>query len=51
LHTDGADSELVILDTVSAVQGVADVAEKLVNVDAIREIAKDLAQVAKCESG
>lgn len=44
------ESVPVILDAVSVMQGAADVAEKLVNVDAIRETAKDLAQMAKCES-
>ena len=49
-HADKSDSVTIILDAVSAMQGAADVAEKLVNVDAVRETAKDLAQVAKCES-
>ena len=47
LHADGLDSMPVILDAVSVVQGVADVAEKVVNVDAVRKTAKDLAQIAK----
>ena len=49
-HANELDSVPIILDAISAVQHAADVAERVVNVDAIREIAKDLAQVAKCES-
>lgn len=49
-HAEGLDSVPIILDAVSAVEGAADAAERIVNVDAIREIAKNLAQVAKCES-
>ena len=48
LHAEGLDSVPVILDAISAVQGAADTAEKIVNVDAIRETAKNLTQVAKC---
>ncbi len=47
LHAEGLDSVPIILDAVSAVEGAIDVAGKVVNVDAIREIAEDLAQVAK----
>ena len=49
-RAEGLDSVPIILDAVDAVQSAADVAEKIVNVEAIRETAKDLAQVAKCES-
>jgi len=37
----------VILDAVSVVQGAAGVAEKVVNVDAVRKTVKDLAQITK----
>lgn len=47
LHMDESDSVSVILDAVSALEGAADAAERIVNVDAIRATAKDLAQVAK----
>ncbi len=50
LHMDESDSVSVILDAVSAVQDAADVAEKVVNVDAVREIAKGLTQITKCKS-
>ena len=50
LHMDESDSVSVILDAVSAVQDAADVAKKVVNVDAVREIAKGLTQITKCKS-
>ena len=50
LHMDESDSVPVILDAVSAVQDAADVAEKVVSVDAVRETAKDLTQMtAACQ--
>ena len=49
-HAEELDSVPVVLDAVSAVQGAADVAEKLVNVDGVRKAAHDLVRVAKCKS-
>lgn len=46
LHAGGLDSVPVILDAISAVQVAVDVAEKMVNVDAVRETANNLTQVA-----
>lgn len=51
LHAEGLDSVPIILDAISAVQGAADAAEKVVNVDAIRETVKNLTQVANELSG
>ena len=42
LHVDDSDSVPIILDAVDAVQSAADVAEKVVNVGAVREAAEDL---------
>ena len=46
LHADESDSAPIILEAVSAVQGAADVAEKIVNVDAVRDTARGLIKVA-----
>ena len=45
-HADESDSAPIILEAVSAVQGAAEVAEKIVNVDAVRDTARDLIKVA-----
>ena len=50
LRAEGLDSVPIILDAVSAVEGAADAAERIVNVDAVRETAKGLTQITKCES-
>ena len=50
LHAEGLDSVPIILDAVSAVEGAADAAERIVNVDAVRETAKALTQITKYES-
>ena len=50
-HADGLDSVPVILDVISVVQDAAYAAEMVVNVDAIRETAKNLTQVANELSG
>ena len=42
LHVDDSDLVPIILDAVDAVQSAADVAEKVVNVGAVREAAEDL---------
>ena len=51
LHADESDSAPIILDAISVVQGAADVAEKIVTVDAVKKTAKDLEQVASALSG
>ena len=44
-HAEGLESMPIILDAISAVEGAADVAEKVVNVDAVRKTAKDLTRI------
>lgn len=50
-HANELDSVPVILEAVSAGQGAADVAEKVVNVGTVRKTTKDLAQIVERESG
>lgn len=45
LHADGLDSAPVILDTLSVVEGVANVVENAVDVETIRKKAEQLAQI------
>ncbi len=47
LHADGVDSAPVILDTLSVVEGVANIVENVIDVKAVREKTEQLAQLTK----